>query len=254
MRTNSYFNFNRLYHLIRNELITQYRTLLIATGAIFGVLLFLNIITINASRTWDFHKTFYLIVLFFGGYTYTASVFKELHQYPKNYAFLTLPASIFEKFLTKFLTSSIGFIIVSVITYFLFSIIASIVTRLIFGSNFPIFNPFQNNIITSIKVYLITQSVFLFGSVYFKSHNLLKTLLALFLISIVLSFYSVLLTRILFIWTYENNIIFPPIEFDIHTFESLGNQLAQIFSFIFHFLLAPFFWVLTYLRLKETEV
>lgn len=249
-----HLDFLRLSNLIKIEIITNYRTLLLGAGAITGVLLFLSLATVRSSFSWNFHDTFYPFVLFLVGYIFTSTAFKELHQYPRNYSYLTLPASILEKFLTKFLLTSVGFIIITLIGYFVFSILAAVLTNLVFGRSFPLFDPFNSDVWTVIKVYFITQSIFLFGSVYFKSHSLLKVLLSSFLFSIFISLLFLLTFKIVFhsYSMYELN--FSVNRYEFYQMESLGRAIATVSKAIFHYMLAPYFWVLTFLRLKETEV
>jgi hypothetical protein len=45
-------------------------------------------------------------------------------------------------------------------------------------------------VIRTTGIYLVTHSVFLLGATYFRKNNFLKTLLALFLISLALNIYS----------------------------------------------------------------
>lgn len=249
-----HLNFLRLFNLVKIEVITSYRTLLLGAGAMIGVLLFLSLFAVRSNFPENFHDIFYPLVLFFAGYIFTSTAFKELHQYPRNYSYLTLPASILEKFLTKLLLTSAGFIVVSLIGYFVFSAMAAVLANVVFHRSFPLFNPFNESVWIVVRVYFITQSIFLFGSVYFKSHSLLKVLLSSFLLSIFISLLFSFAFRIVFYGYSMDELIFSVDGYEFYQMEPLGRTIAAISKVIFYYILAPYFWVLTFLRLKETEV
>jgi len=258
MQLNLQFNFNRFWHLIKNDVVTNYRTLLTAAGAALGILLFINFISMLSTREPAVSLVFYPLILFIGGYLITSLSFSDLHHPQRSYVYLTLPASNLEKFLSKLVLTTVGYVLGTLILYFLFSVLMSIVNLIIFQQSHPLFNPFDRIIWITIGVYLITQSIFLLGAVYYKKHAFIKTNLFLFLLQLTVSIFIVFLVKIVF-WNYIQGWSFSP-EDIILSSPAVEQQLenffwgfAQFMKFIFYWVLAPVLWLISYFRLKETE-
>lgn len=260
---NSTQTLKRFYHLILNELISNYKAILIAIGSAFGLLLIINVASVSGYQEWNFNLVFYPLVLFIGGFIVSSMAFSELYLKPRNIHYLTLPASIAEKLLSKLLLTTVGYILISLTLYELFSLIASGITNLFFGIGHPIFNPFHPLILKMIRIYIVTQSVIFFGSVYFKRLALIKTILTLSGLGIALAILSGIIFRIVFSHYFKGfsfiggpefrqNFTFDPgMGTDI---EKLFRISSQILSVAFYWVMPIFFWVTSYFRLKETEV
>jgi len=257
LKTDNVFNIRRFWLLLKNDILSNYRSFLISVGAVFGVLLLINVSSVGSADEWNFHEVFFPLTLFIGGFIATSRAFNDLHHKQKSYAYVTLPASRFEKLLSKLLVTTIGYTLATAMLYYLFSVIAIVVTLPFFSMHHAAFNPFDPLILKIVAIYLITQSVFLFGALYFKSYNFIKTILTLYGINILLALFSLLVARICF----GNLFAHPPMDF--MAFESLrfqaflaksGDILLIVVKVIFWGLMAPFFWILSYLRLSETEV
>jgi hypothetical protein len=176
---------------------------------------------------------------------------------------LTLPASSLEKFASKLVVTSIGYVLVSLVLYFIFSVIAFALSRLAFGVAHGIFDPSQPVILLCIGIFLVTQSIFLLGAVYFRRNSFIKTILFLFVSSIVycafialvgaLTFYIMLLVTgiefpfdLFFKGLYYPSI--PPAMYD------LSGVFVVVIRIVFWFILAPLIWVMAFFRLKDIEV
>lgn len=257
MKPDNIFDRNRFFILMRNDLFTGYRNLLIAGGAIAGALLSIYLLTTWNNSNSDFHRTFFPMIIFFGGYLMTSMIYKDIHEKQRNYIYLTLPASTLEKFLSRLLLTSVGFVAIVLVVYYLFSWIAAGLSLLIFDRSLPAFQPFTRETMTALGVYIVTQSIFLFAAVYFRSHAFFKTILSLFSFSVVVGIFSMLIARLVF-WKYFDG-LFMPDQFNIDLEhmscfgESFGELISAAAKIFFWFIMAPYFWVLTYFRLKETE-
>jgi hypothetical protein len=119
----------------------------------------------------------------------------------------------------------------------------------------PFFNPFQAPIFDLWKWYVLIHSVFLIGAVHFNKNAVFKTLFTLFLLMMV---YSIITGGVQFL-------LFNPFKEDVYidgnSFGSLGDfvernaeLLMNVMKGIIWFLLVPFFWVVSYLKLSEKEV
>ncbi len=172
-------------------------------------------------------------------------------------------ASIEEKFLSRLLLTTVGYIIVSLVFYWLFSVIAAGLTELFFNRSHQIFNPFTPFIWKMIRLFLITQSVIFFGALFFRKNTLLKTISSLTGLGIALSIIVYILVRLIF-WKYFDGWsldMSTDLEYGLfssnifnETFRSFFIGLGNVVEFSFLWIMAPFFWVISYLRLRETEV
>jgi len=258
MQPKCHFRFKRFQRLIRNDLFVQYRTLLIAGGAILGILIFINFLSLLGNSRVTAPAGFYPLLLFAGGYIISSMAFTDLHHPQKSYLYLTLPCSNTEKFLSRLVLTSVGYGLATLILYFLFSAIISLLSLLLTGYASPLFDPFEREIFISLGVYLVTQSLFLLGAVYFRRHAFIKTVLSLFGLLLVLALFTLLILRLSF-WNDWVNLrddprgLFISSELTKASLESFFIALGQTLKYLFWTVLAPFFWIVTFLRLKETE-
>ncbi len=263
MGTSRVFNLKRFYLLLQKDFYTQYKTYLIAWGAISGILFIVNISSIASYNQWNFNLVFYPLTLFIGGFIFTSLSFNELTHEQSRISYLTLPASNIEKFASRLIATSIGYVLVSLVLYFLFSLFTFAVNYLIFGHAHPIFNPCHPLIGFCISIYLVTQSIFLFGAVYFRGNTFIKTILSLFTLAIaywvfiilaaLLTLYIISLTGYIhFSWDlFFKGLYYPSIP---SAFKSVFEIFSRVVRILFWFILAPLCWIITIIHLKEIEV
>jgi hypothetical protein len=189
--------------------------------------------------------------MYIGGYIFTSIGFNELHSPHKAYQYLTLPATTLEKLASVWLLTTIVYVFASLVLLVILAILCNLFALFV-GSSATSYGELMHYPIHNIVwVFLVTQSVFLLGSCYFRKNNFLKTILALFIVGFVLGVYATI-----------NGYIFFGSEF--HSFD--GNQMngvmtefmeetfPGIMKFLFNYLLAPFFYVVSYFVLKERQV
>ncbi|MCP4131116.1 MAG: hypothetical protein GY754_09060 [bacterium] len=264
MRINDFFNLKRFMLLIKKDFYTQYKTYVMALGAIFSILFIVNISSILSSQHWNFNHVFYPLTLFIGGFIFTSQSFSELNQEQSRIFYLTIPASSLEKLISKLMITSFGYIVVSLVLYFLFSVILFLINSGIFGFAHPVFNPYHPVILRSIGVYFVTQSLFLFGAVYFRKNAFMKTVVWVFVLTLV---YTAFLTGISYVFykiisfnkhIYLSMEIFDAMFQEVCLFPPVMNGFSGIVFYsiriLFWFVLAPLFWTISYFRLKEIEV
>lgn len=246
MLTNHY-NPQRQLLLVRRQLSVSKQTWLIAAGAIFGLLLILSVlIAIFGPGNLPQIQGLYLAAFTFGGLIFTSLIFKELHSPHRSYFFLTLPASTLEKLAGAWLLTSplyiLGFTIVSFIIYFISFLIA--------GVPFSLSYFYNGGLGEAILSYMVIQTIFLWGAVYFRKNNFLKTLLCLIILGIGLGVYVGLLVALLFEGSTIS--ITPASHPELVTFMEQG--IAPIFQFIFWGVLGPYMLLMAYFTLQEREV
>jgi hypothetical protein len=256
-------NGKRFYHLMLNEFLTANKSILISIGAIVGVLLIVNVSSVGSYGSWSFHEVFFPITFLVAGHIIASMAFQDVHHKQKSYTYLTLPASMPEKYLSKLLTTSVVYTIAGLIVYFLFSLLATGLSSAFFGMSHGIFNPFTRNVWLAVALYIVTHSVTFFGAIYFKRFNLVKTVLAINVFSIALAIIIGIVVRIVF-WDYFQGFSFVPVvEIDevyltnIGVFERMGEfgtNLLTLAKILLGYIMPIFFWVTGFFKLKETEV
>lgn len=246
MFTNSY-NPQRQLLLLRRQLSVSQQTWLIAAGAIFGLLLIISVLmaTFKPAELPEV-QGFYLAAFTFGGLIFTSLIFKELHSPHRSYFFLTLPASTLEKLTAAWLLTSplyiLAFTLISFVIYFISFLIAGI------PFSFAYF--FNDGLGEAILSYMVIQTIFLWGAVYFRKNNFLKTLLSLILLAIGLGMYAGLLGVLLF----ESNTISISPTSHPELIAFFKQVIGPTFQFLFWGVLGPYMLVMTYFTLKEREV
>jgi hypothetical protein len=251
MFTNSY-NPQRQLLLLRRQLSVSQQNWLIAAGAIFGVLLIISVLMATfMPGSLPEIQGFYLAAFTFGGLIFTSLIFKELHSPHRSYFFLTLPASSLEKLVGAWLITSplyiLGFTLLSFIIYF--------ISFLISGLPFSLSYFFNERLGESILSYIVIQTIFLWGAVYFRKNNFLKTVLTVLVLGILLSIYAtalryLLLDNQMLLFVKEEDLVvapgFPPSAFP-------SDLVKPIFQFTI-WALGPYMLLMTYFTLKEREV
>lgn len=226
-------NLNRLGHLILNDLRLNKKMILIVA---LTLIVFFALMPFHVTGT----ASVYFAILYIGGFIITSSAFNDLHQYPKAYLSLMLPCSNLERFLSKWLLTSIGYALGVLIIYYLFSLISVAVNILLIHRTIYPLDILQPTLWIGIGKYIILQSIVLLGAITFKRYALIKTALAIGCFFLALGFLSTIIA-----W------IFFPNYFPAWTL--LSNAITGSY-FFFWIILAPFCWYITYLRITEYEL
>jgi hypothetical protein len=256
------FSIRRLGLLLRRDFSVGYRSVFIAMAAVGGFVILASLLSALGGQTGPIHFRMYFLLLFLGGYIVTSMIFKELHTGSQNLVYLTLPGSSLEKYASKLLVSSLGYAAGSLLFYTAVSAASEGLNRLIFDRGHELFNPFTRPVLLAVAVYLVTQAVFLVGSVYFRKLAFIKTNLVLGLYGLTVVFVVMLAVWILF------RAYAAGTHFDLQPyFQRLGGSgelqaelkpVAEKFLLaarvIFWAVTAPLCWIIGYLRLRETEV
>ncbi|MBC5994829.1 hypothetical protein [Pontibacter cellulosilyticus] len=244
---NAEFNLARLGLFIKRQLLLNINTILIAIAAVVGVLLIISGLTAysNPNKVQNL-VPLYLVVLFIGGYIFTSRIFGELHSPQKSYTFLTLPVSTAEKLLGTWLIVSPFFLITAIAGTFLLMYVSSLMAGQ--PAQLPSFT--DTYFTRTIGAFWVTQTFFFLGAIAFRGNNFLKTLLALFLIAIVVGGYAVGLAYMLF--GNKGNLGPSDVSGDFH--KTAEFIFTDVVPFLFWYVLGPFLLVVSYFKLKERQV
>lgn len=181
------------------------------------------------------NNTFMILVLNIMGIIYAGHVFGIFQPISKTIHYLTIPASSGEKTLLNACLVYLYYNALLVAALFLGSILGELLRKLIISSyEFRLYFPLTWNELFTLLTF---ESVFMFGSIYFRTHPVVKTLLwmlavsmGLFLVdSSIMTFYS------------------PK---SIFTFSQFDMDRIRLYISIVIFV---FFNFMTWLRLRETE-
>ncbi len=242
------FCISRVFRIIYRQFLMSMKPWIIGIAATGGFLLgvfALQIITSGGNFNLDTYTAVGFVILFLGGYIFSSNIFNELQSPVKGHFYLLLPARIGEKLIASWLLSSIFYVIVSLLMLFLISFILSGILALFFDGNMQLFQPFSDTALKATGSYLVTQTIFLLGSVYFRKFNFLKTLLAIFVVYMIIFIWTIIMV---FTIIRPQDMMATGME-DIH-FKAQPEHLSTIFWYI----TGPFFLIVSYLRLKERQV
>lgn len=175
-------------------------------------------------------------------------------------AMLMIPATMFEKFFSRWLIFTFGFLVAFLIAFKLADwtrvlvymvsypelkeIIASVPLSQIVGpGNWTIFSD-NETFLLGISIYLFAQSLFVLGSSIWPKNAFVKTLSAIIVIAIIYVSVGAMLTKVLI----ESRGGYSGIN------EKISDETMMLISTIAFFALTLFNWVVAYFRFKESEI
>ena len=248
---NDVFSLNRFGLLLKASAVNKYRTWLITSAALAGVIFIASLFSSDHGQS--FYVTLSIEILFIFGILMSAGSFKELHDKTLNQAYLLLPASSLEKTLAQLFIVTVGFILYLLVFISLTAVMVEVINFLLFGEEISLFNPFNRGLWTAIPGYLFLQSLFFLGAAWFKKLHLVKTILAISLTAIGLALIAAVNS-----WFFLE----PYSKHDLKT--TLTPVLLPIFEANQHWLQWSFTllliaitiacWTIAWQRVKEAQV
>lgn len=252
------FNIERLFKQIKWDTSQYARLVLLGFGVVFGLQLFrtfTSVIDGHFSHS-SFHSGNFGMMLMIGGLVFTSMIFNELTEPQSRQFYLTVPASHLEKFVSKLLITTIGFILFTTFSYWFFSVFNSMLARVIGGYSIGVFNPFKSQNIDLIQIYLVIQSVFLLGAITFRRYSFLKTGLALLTIGTGLAtVWGSAFAAIFYDFFKDGDFNFSVSGENIfYNMEERMSFFGNLLYYLFWLALAPIMWAISYFKLTEKEV
>lgn len=245
------FSIQRLGYLLKRDYFLRRRSVLMTSGIIFGAMFIIRLFRAWAgnSNPQDYNRLFTAVLVIWGAVSASYS-FTEMHSRLGSQWWIMLPATALEKLLGRLIFVCIFLPVYVTLVTWLFSVITEGLMVILFQTGFMPFNPFAlpdyGNIILSLW---FGQSVFILGATWFRKTYLLKTLLTMFLISVFLGIYSMLLFRLSFGPGFRSISM------------SSGNSLNffredwswDFIKYAGGILLTMFCWFTSWLRIKEAQ-
>ncbi len=252
----------RIISLIRLFVITHRRAVLVTTGTVYAILLalfLLGAITGMSPQSPDYHRAYFPPTFLLVGFITISMSFAGMHRADRSYIYLTLPASHLEKLAEKLILSMIVYPLTAAASYFVFSLLLTGVSRLVFDAPFGLFDPRQIDAARVLRIYVVVGSVFLFGAAYFRGRHFLKTVLSV----------AAVFSLLFFVGAATGLASLAPLVRDLQSgfagdagavsaqLQELGLTAARVVRIArigAVWVLPPVLWLLTWLRLTEAEV
>jgi len=263
MNENRYFTPRRFSLVLKKDVAAGSRSILLTAVSVAGVIFLITFLAGIRPGGEDIHPGIWAGFLMTGGFITTSLMFREMHSKDRAHDWHMLPASSMEKFISRLLLSSIGWIIGCTAVYWAASSLGEGVNRIVFGHGNPFFNPFTSFALQGVLHYCILQSVFLLGAAYFRKAHFIKTILFITLFYIVLGILGLLLLK-LFFWNVFTWEIFSEngmpsigwINWDVIEMETERYFMgfARVMKVIYFSVFAPVLWIIAYFRVVEKEV
>jgi len=246
------FKLQRFRQLLRRDYIIYKKP---ALYFIFGSLIILSLITFLAvidegnyfveQGYWEAWFSFSLIG---GGLLLTSAIFWEFKSLTGRVQYLNLPASAFEKCISRWLYSAIFYPIIILTILGVVKFITDLITGTSFMMDLAHF-PFKEVVM---GYFLLHSIVFMFA-IWFNKYVAAKTIITGFLSSLVVAFIFSLAHRLVFFNLYDSIFsmsegvrIMPKPEFQ-SSVESIAPKLAYL-----GLLVVPiFFYIVSYFKMKE---
>lgn len=263
MKSNQFFDGHRFRQLLSREIVLNQRIGLIVLTTLFLILLF-NALAWAYNREGGYHAFSYPFFLVLTGSILSSLSFTEMDQSHGKQFYLLLPASPFEKFLSKWLLLGIGYFLVFTVGYYLLAFVARFIGKLLFDFDLGTFNMLDNDNLLFIQLFFALQALFLLGAVYFRKFAIFKTVLSTFLTGVFMIAIAALLFRIIMFDMFEGLYHFKPV-LEINgtmmevqpssNFKSFMQQNGENIVRLWGLWIIPaVLLVVGYFKLRETEL
>jgi hypothetical protein len=196
------------------------------------------------------------MILLLAGTIFTSTVFAELGDKKKAIPWLLLPASHFEKFLVAWIYSFVVFLIVYTLSFYMVALFILSIKPL-GGSPPEMFDISSNRALQIYMVYAFLHGIAICGAIYFEKLHFIKTAFVFFISLGIL----ILMNKMLLGTMLGRSVEAAPPFGNLRVTEN-GQVNDIMLSYDQHGInidylvtvLAVFFWVAAYFRLKEKQV
>lgn len=198
----------------------------------------------------------FVIGLFIAGGVFSNSMFQEFSNPQSGIWLLSIPATHGEKVVTSILISVLFFLLTYFPTFYLADTLYLLATNQF--SIDTILNPFKDGFYQFLFFYFLFNGFILLGSVIFKKHSFIKTLLAMILLIVLFNYVNTLMLQSLIP---DANVV-STTAFDSFLFRHEGENIkvsllgnSDFLSAVFvRFILPVAIWFTVWLKLKEKQI
>jgi hypothetical protein len=251
---NDQFSLRRLTVLIRNDVLTGYRTLAIVSATV-GLLAVLGPSGLAYAPFVDvsFYRFFFIGVLFVWGTIATSLAFRDLHGRATNTAFLLLPATALEKTASRLIVNTVLLIAYLLLLTSLVSLLGEALELAGRSGRNDLFSPFDRAAWAAIPHYVAVQAVFFLCAAWFRRLHYVKTLLAASALIAAICVGYVALVWLLGWASFSGS----GIEIEGDAYDGIYLPLRWLFdslAFVYFVVLPPFCWLVAWQRVREAQV
>ena len=273
------FSIQRVLLLIRKDLLLNIRQIVVVAVTI-AIIVVLSVLIGGLGSEYGTDQVnrsslpLYLIILAAGGLIITSRALSDAHNRRTMHDWYMTPASPLEKLLSRFLETSLIWMLASYLLYLAATLFGAGLNLLLFGRSHTLLIPFQGDLLRGFAYYLPIHAIFFLGAAYFRRLNFVKTILMLGVIAITVSLVVgvVLIVTAFFVVAdlsgttafehhqeyVESLVTNVELQFIDGAWQASGlgkfvNTLGTLAS-LFYWLVTPLFcWFVAYLRVKEIE-
>ena len=248
------FSGARLLRALQNDFLAQSRRLGIATLALAGGCLIMYLVNARGEGLREATAGgSYTMILFVGGLLFASTIWNDLHHPLARFQYLMLPYSNLERYLSRYILTGPGFIVLSFVAYKLFELLANGLCKLFFGVTYAPLTLERPLVPYLLCTYLVLHAVAFTGGIRFRNLALPRTAIAVFVSLAALALVAIASMRI-FYWDHFKSAFDTSRPIRLGLFESIspatGNVLVAVLAVAFCL------WVLylAWLLLTEHEV
>ncbi len=273
MIRDNFFNMSRFVRICRKEMIESWRANLLRVVMMYGILTIAFVwngyfqykylsgsTSVKEDPIWSFELIVFIWTILIMGTLSASFTMERMKTKTNRIAVLMTPATMFEKFFSRWIIFTFGYLIVFLIAFKLAdwtrvlvysmsypdlkNIIASTPLSRLVGDDSQYWVAFRTseNLLLAISFYFFVQSIFVLGSSIWPKNAFVKTFSAIVILAVIYISIGVLLVKIFL--EHKSGGFNDPISGD--TIMALGTA--------FFFVMAIINWVLAYFRFKESEI
>lgn len=276
MIRDTFFSMSRFVGLCRKEMVESWRANVLRMVMMYGIMAvafvwngyfqylnpegLINRGVIN-DPIWMFELIVFLWAIIIMGLLSASFIMERMKSKTNRISVLMTPATMFEKFFSRWLVFTFGYLIVFLIAFkladwtrvavYLISypelkgIISSTPLSHLVGDIKDSWTAFQScdGFMLAVSVYFFAQSIFVLGSSIWPKNAFVKTFSAIVVIAIIYTTVGASLTKMLYEGTGRHGIN-----------QTISDEAMMTITTVIFFALALFNWVVAYFRFKESEI
>ncbi|MEI8046547.1 MAG: hypothetical protein WCI92_04140 [Bacteroidota bacterium] len=222
-------------------------------------------ITMVSGHDTDNYIIFFPFAYIFAGCIYTSALYGSWANKGRAFSYLTLPASITEKFVVGLFFTSVVFTVVFSLLYFGTAYVLGNIFHSSFTIKYLLYSDGNDNRVAAFSYiecfinYFIVQSLFVLGSIYFNKRQFNYSAIAAFLLTMLTIWVQLLLTEAFtgFRIYGQNSFLQLGGKLRVYngTFSSITmNETIIVATYAFWIAIPLLIYYTAYLKLKEKEI
>ncbi|WP_418698077.1 hypothetical protein [Bacteroides sp.] len=270
MIRDTFFSLNRFASVCRKEMVENWKTYVLRSVMVYGILAiafvwrgyfeyrYMGTSAPDIDPVWGFESTMFLCGLVAWGCISASFAMERMKSKTSRIVVLMTPATMFEKFFSRWLIATCGFLVVYFVAFKMadwtrVAVYALSYPDLDMITSFPLWQfctngghfyevSVGNEALMFVSGYLVIQSFFFLGGVVWPKNALVKTFAAGISIVVVYVLFSITLGKAIL----PNNFYMSG--------SNMSEERMRTIMTSFNFVLVLFNWGIAYFRFKESEI